>query len=145
MDQQPQAKEPVEPLFFRQADFESALEQSKLNGDTAKTPLRPYEVCTAVAKIDDSGKIKGAQNVRGTWRLYFRTRETRLNFITRKYIMLRDQLVPLYDKNPTVTRQNNPGELREKITVKDIPLSVSNVLIAEHMSEIGVILKTDVK
>ena len=59
--------------------------------------------------------------------------------------MLRDQLVPLYDKNPTVTRQKNPDEIREKITIKDIPLSVSNDLIAEHMSEIGVILKTDVK
>ena len=59
--------------------------------------------------------------------------------------MLRDQLVPLYDKNPTVTRQNSPDEIREKITVKDIPLSVSNDLIAEHMSEIGVNLKTDIK
>ena len=72
MDQQPQAKESVEPLFFRQADFESALEQSNLQGDTAKTPLRPYEVCTAAAKITGSGKIEGAQNVRGTWRLYKR-------------------------------------------------------------------------
>ena len=98
MDQQPQAKESVEPLFFRQADFESALEQNNLQGDTAKTPLRPYEVCTAAAKITGSGKIEGAQNVRGTWLVYFKTKETRMNFITRKYIMLRDQLVPLYDK-----------------------------------------------
>ena len=42
--------------------------------------------------------------------------------------MLRDQLVQLYDTNPTVTRQNSPGEIKEKNTVKDIALSVSNLI-----------------
>jgi hypothetical protein len=54
-------------------------------------------------------------------------------------------LVPLYDMNPFVTQQDSPDDIREKITIKYLPLSVSNQELQKLFDDKTVKLATDIK
>ena len=53
--------------------------------------------------------------------------------------------MPVFDKNPSITKQLSPDEKREKITIKDIPLSIASQEIEQYLKDKNVGLITDVK
>ncbi len=130
----------VRPVFFMQRELEQAYRAT--GGDDRMPILTTYEVCTEVSRLTGDGSVDGAQNIRGTWRIYLKENVARMRLVVRKSMMLRNVKVTLFDQNPTVVKQQSPDELREKITVKDIPLSYSGEEIQRYLSERGVVMKT---
>ena len=58
----------------------------------------------------------------------------------KKQIKIRGTNVSLYDQNPAITRQKNQEERREKITVKDIPMSLAQSEVENYLRAKGVTL-----
>ena len=131
--------ERCEPVFFRQSDYDANCES---RSDTA---LTTYDVCMSVAKIVGKSLIDGAQNIRGVWRIYLTDRPARLNLCVRRHINIKGASVPVYDKNPMITKQLSPDGKREKITMKDISLSFASVEIEQYFKDEKVNIVTDVK
>ena len=53
--------------------------------------------------------------------------------------------VPVFDKNPMITKQLSPDDKREKITMKDIPLYIASAVIEKYLKDKKMNLVTDVK
>ena len=123
----------VEPVFILDRDIPG---QSQLK-------LRPYDICMEASKVIGKESVLGAQNVRGTWRLFCKSREKRLELLV-KGISLRGKSVSLFEKNPRST-QDDPSQMVEKITIKDLAITVSNDEVKEYLSAKGVSLTTDVR
>ncbi len=64
--------------------------------------------------------------------------------MVRKTLVLRNLSVALYDQNPAVLNQRAPNEMREKITIRDIPLSYSNEEVEKYLEDKGVSVKSPV-
>lgn len=103
----------VSPLFVKCSDL--------FNRDTTA-----LQICTAVARAIRVEKVEGAQRINHIWRLYVKDRSTRVELYTTKYIIIEGKQVPLYDQNPAITGSKNPEEKKDKLTIKNVPLSVSN-------------------
>ena len=100
----------------------------------ASHPPKPLELCRAAAAKVGPVKVDAAQPVRGIWRIYVKSREARVSLLS-KNISIRGQNILLYDKNPQVTHANSPDEKMERITIKDIPLSVDNSVIENFLKD----------
>ena len=87
--------------------------------------------------------VEGAQNIRGSWRIYLLSRKARLELLTKQFIIVEGQKFQLFDKNPTVAGQGSPDELREKIIIRDLPSSLSNQEIERYLISKGVNLTSD--
>ena len=86
-----------EPVFFRQKDFEAKTNENQLT---------TYEVCMAVAAVVGKAKVDGAQNIRGTGHIYLNDRTARLELCVRREIKLKGIIVPIFNKNQTLTKQD---------------------------------------
>ena len=128
-----------EPVFFRQSDYDANCES---RSDTA---LTTYDVCMSVSKIVGKSLVDGAQNIRGVWRIYLSDRPARLNLCVKRLINIKRVSVPVFDKNPSITKQLSPDEKREKIPIKDILLSIASQEIEQYLKDKNVGLVTDVK
>lgn len=107
--------------------------------------LRPYEVCVTAAVLIGERNVEGAQNVHGIWRIYVNSRESRVELLT-KGLALRHKNIPLFEKNPKSTNNDNPGVKAEKITIKDMPLSMDNNEIEVFLAcKDGVILTSTIR
>ena len=51
----------------------------------------------------------------------------------RKHIAIKGALVPVFDKNPVITKQLSPYDKLKKKTTKDIPLSVASAEIEQYL------------
>ena len=100
--------ERCEPLFFKHNELQEAIR-------TIDYTFKPYDICVSATQITGPDSIEGAQQVRGLWRIYFKTRAARLELLVRKNLNIRNIWVNLYDKNPFVTMQRNPDDKREKL------------------------------
>lgn len=133
------AQESSPPVFFKNKEFVDGMRRL---GNT--TELTPYNVCIAVEKTLGPGTVEGAQFIRGLWRVYLKSHAARIELLIKRELRLRDVKVTLYEKNPFVTDQDNPDELREKVTFKDLPLSVSSDEMLKYMQIKNVKVATDV-
>ena len=129
------------PLFIRDSDIGIAS-------------ITPFEVCSAVAKASRASKVEGVQKINNLWHLYFKDRATRLLVFSKESIMIAGRKVLLYDTNPQNTshatsqrvrgRPLGPPEINDKLTIKYLPLSVSNDEIKVMLEEQGVELKSPI-
>lgn len=125
----------VEPLFIQHSDIPGR----------DQLPVRPFDICMAASDSVGRDSILGAQNVRGIWRIYCRSREKRLEMLV-KGLSLRGRKVPLFEKNPRATNNSDPNQKVEKITIKDLPLSISNEEVLHYIKQIeGLHLTTDIR
>jgi ribA/ribD-fused uncharacterized protein len=122
----------VEPVFFKHSDYQSTKE------------LTVLDVYTAIKRIINPVNLSGAgaQNVRGIWRIYTLTRASRLELLLSKELIINNQRLTLYDANPAVT---GADATTERVQIKDIPLSVSNVEIQTYLLSKGVELTSPVR
>ena len=126
----------VEPLYCKQTDIPKSPKAEF---------VRPLELCEAMAKSIGSSNVDGAQPIRGLWRLYTKSKEARVELLI-KGIHLRGLSVPLYETNPFSTNTNDPNDKREKILIKDLPLSVDNTCIEDFLGEFShVQVQTDIR
>ena len=122
----------VEPLFIKDKDI------------SAKD-ISPYDICKALETVIRGNAIDGAQKIGGVWRLYFKDRDSRTNVLLKKSLVIVGKEIPLYDQNPFSTKQINPDDKKDKLTIKNIPLSVSNEEIQKMLESKNVKLASPVK
>ena len=130
----PQLLPTVEPVFFKQKDIHS---------NQNLTSLTSYDVCIAVSRIVGQSNVDGAQNINGIWRIYLLSKESRVNLLVRGALTLMGRQVQLFDKNPTLMR--DPTENIERLTIKDLPLSVSNSEIDAYLASKGLVAASNIK
>ena len=109
----------VEPVFIRNLDRNMTLE--------------PYDVCIAAGRVVGNGYIEGAQCINGVWRIYSKSRESRAKLVIKRELPINGVLYPVYDRNPALT--NFMQEACEKITIKELPLSVANSEVENYLRE----------
>ncbi len=107
--------------------------------------LTSYSVCKAVGRSVGNGTINGAQTILGIWRLYIKTSGTRAQLIVKRNLRINDVSVFLYNLNLMTTNQQTPENNREKVTIKDLPLSVSNTEIVKFLEIKSVKLVTPIR
>ena len=113
--------------------------------------ITPYLMCTAVTKATSETKLEGVQKINNVWRVYVKDKVTRLELFSRKHLTIAGKNVPLYDQNPNQSQQQMiHGQqmtpvMNDKLTIKHIPLSVSNDEIKRMLEEKGVSLRSQIK
>lgn len=120
----------VEPLFLQQKDI------------PASVSVRSLDISLEASKAVGREHFLGSQNVRGIWRLYTKSREKRLELLT-KGISLQGKSIPIYEANPRVTNVDNPSVQVEKVVIKDLPISISNDEVKAFLQNKGLNLTSE--
>ena len=129
----------VPPLFIRDADIGKAL--------------TPYEMCSNIVRASSPSMLEGVQKINNIWIVYFKDASTRLELAMKEHILITGKNVPLYDVNPNYSSQQmyrgTPGThmvtQNDKLTIKHLPLSVSNDDIKTMLLELDVELVSPIK
>ena len=121
----------IEPLYIK-------------NSDLSLRDLKPYDICQAMVRVVGTGKVDGAQRVKNIWRLYLKDRKARADLFVKQTILINGKNTQLYDQNPMNVnpRFQKPSD---KVTVKDIPLEISNDEIKVMLESVGAILISPIK
>ena len=117
----------VPPLFAKDSDI----------GTLGGTSISPYDMCSAITRTTGLTKLVGVQKINNLWGIYPTDATTRLEMFVKKHILINGKDIPLYDQNPCISRQQMQGERRQidKLTIKYVPLSVSNDEIKAMLEE----------
>ncbi|KAI8516266.1 hypothetical protein Bbelb_048470 [Branchiostoma belcheri] len=110
------------PVFFLEKDVHAV--------SPSETFFTNVEVYKAVARRVQASNIAGIQQVRGLWRLYLRDPEERASLIA-SGISLRDRYVEISDNHPFQQRNG------VRITVRDVPLSEDDGVVASGLKSYG--------
>ncbi len=116
--------EKVEPVFFRNS--------SVIMDENEEPKLKHYEVIEAISRVVRSDQIHMVQIVRGLWRIYMKSKQSRATLITRG-VDIRHLHIQLYDTNPYRTNSTDPSEVIERVTFKDLAGSVDDSLIMDYI------------
>ena len=130
----------VAPVFIKDSDI----------GDPTMTP---YEMSNAVITVTSSSKLEGVQKINGLWRIYVKDRVTRLELFCKEKLRVGSKFVNLYDKNPYSSQQQVSSGQRipqapqnnDKLTIRNLPLSVSNDEIKRMLEDNDVHLVSSIK
>ena len=116
-------KTSVRPLFVKDSDMRALGLQS----------VTPYEMCTAAIRASSPSSLEGVQKINDLWRLYMKDQTARLELCLKQSILVKGKNAPIYDNNPYISRQPPPDQFNgapqqqnDKLTIKNLPLSVSN-------------------
>lgn len=121
--------ESIEPVFIRAKDYSNT---SKLNS---------YDLCIAASRIVGHTNIDGAQLVNGLWRIYPKSLTSRVHLVTKGQLFINSIALKIFDKNPSL----NARELYEKITIKELPLHITDSEIEQFLRNRNVELTSEVK
>ena len=120
----------VTPLFAKHKDL----------GLTDEEQISVFHFCkelcaSDVVKRDD---IEGAQRVRGLWRIYLNNNGAKAKLLAQDFVF-RGKTVILYEQNPFLLRDenNDPDRRHVKVTIQNLPLSVSNSEIEAMIKRCG--------
>ena len=108
--------------------------------NSEKKPLTGEELYVALVKTVPIEHICGIQEIRSLWRIYLSSQDERIKVIS-SGIDLRGSFTPVYDTNP-FTRSHQEHVIR--VTVKDVPLSVSDNLIRMEIEATKTEIKGDI-
>ena len=107
--------------------------------------LNPYAVVKALLSRVHAQYVEGVQRIGQLWRIYVSSIKIRVDLLTKRTLIINGKLVPLYEQNPFITHQKSPEDRKDKLTVRGLPLSVSNKEIKTLLESQGVILASAVK
>lgn len=113
--------------------------------------ITPFQICNAVARICGSSKLEGVQKVNNLWMIYTNDKVARLQIASKDSIVFNGKNVQIYDENPYLYRAQvgEDGQIvnnkNDKITIKNIPLSVHNDLIRKLLEDNKLELVTPIK
>lgn len=112
----------IEPLFLKNRDL---IDQNRKKATA-------FELCRAMSEMVEDRNIEGAQIVRGVWKLYLKNNASRMKILT-EGLAVRGISVTVYDDNPY--RRTFDDSPVEKITIKDLPLSMDSEVIEKFLKE----------
>ena len=95
-------------------------------------PISGEQLYISLAKIVQSEEITGVQRIGALWRVYLNSHDSRVKLITNG-LELRGVTVPVYDTNPFTQAKN---EHLTRVTIRDVPLSVSDELISQTLAKL---------
>ena len=103
------------------------------------------QICNAVTRIILQGKLDGVQRIGNLWRVYLSEKTARIELFMLQRLNLEGNPVMFYDQNPYVVGLGSAGiaghklpQQKDKLTIKNVPLSVSNTEIENMLKENGV-------
>ena len=99
-----------EPVFFKVRSVPAE----------AGKELDTIEICSAAGKVSGRGTVRGAQRIRGLWRLYVHHKQARDKLLMEGTV-LRGISVTLLSKNPFTIAQQNGEE--KPLIISNIPIS----------------------
>lgn len=124
----------VHPLFIRDRDI-------------GNDSIEPMVLCRAITSIISPSKLQGVQIINNIWRIYIKDKPSRLELFIKESIIINGRRVKLYDQNPN--RIYEKGDVTQqpldKLTIRNLPLSVANEEIAKLLQEKNVVLKSSIK
>ena len=111
------------------------------------------QLCNAVTKVVGRSKLDGVQRIGGLWRIYLTDVASRLELFTTKPLLVEGKHVELYDQNPYVISSSSSSsstyrpapQSKDKLTIKNIPLFVSNDEIENMLKDNGVRLSSSLR
>ena len=115
-------KHTVLPLYIKQTDLTKTDEN-----------IAAIDLINAACKIVGSGNVIGAQRVNSLWLIYLKDRQSRLQLYTKGKLAVKGHLIQLYNENPFTSRMQH--QQNDKLTIKNLPLSVSNDEIKGMLQE----------
>ena len=131
----------VYPVFIKHTDL----------GLTMQQQLKVYDLSKELFKTIAREDIDGVQRVRGLWRIYVNTQQSRIKLLT-EGVTFKGIQVTIYDQNPFRTNHkdfdssNSTGQQQRtvKVTISNLPLSVGNEEVAIMMKRMGTLMKSDI-
>lgn len=101
-------------------------------------PYTVHEICSACERKTGHDTILGAQRLGALWRVYPKSRATRLKLLLNG-VALRGVTVNFRDKNPFIIQtQDGEKELKTtKLTIGNLPISFSNKEILAMIQKVG--------
>ena len=121
--------------------FSNVLSLFIKNSDIEDASMTAFQMCTYVTRVIGASKLDGIQKINGLWRVYIKDHATRLQLYLKNSILILGRQVHLHDQNPH-TRTfdiDSSGErvnsANDKLTIKNVPLSVSNEEIRKMLEE----------
>ena len=123
----------VIPLFFRDRDL----------NDNSITPM---DICRAITNVVGASKLDGLQKINSLWRIYLKDKQARLELCV-KPLSINGHQVTLLDQNPNVTFSGSgiSAQKKDKLTIKNLPLSVSNEEVVKFLKENNIVLVSAVR
>ena len=128
----------VPPLFIKDTDLESR-------------DLTPYQMCNFITRVCGGSRLEGVQKINSLWRIYLNDQTARLELYLKDTVLILGKQIKLYDQNPYTLRNQleNLGQsvntTNDKLTIKNIPLSVSNSEIKKMLEENKLTLVSQIK
>ena len=115
------------------------------NPNPAENRISGLEIYLAAERTAGQGSIKGAQDIRGLWRIYPTTREAR-NELLIKGMSVRGSALQVATTNPFLLRDKSGEESpTTKVWIADVPISVANSEIEHSLVKTGCELRSAVK
>ena len=126
-------KKPVvaHPVFFRSRDMPNGI--------------LDFELLKQAEKVTGYGRIKVIQKIDGIWRIHASDKEARLKLVTMG-LTIRGKAITPYDQHPNTLRDAE-GNIIEttKLTVSNIPWSLSEDDVVHALKEYGVEFTSELK
>ena len=88
-------------------------------------------------RVVKKDNVDGVQRIGQLWRIYLKTAVSRLELLARRSLLIQGSSVPLYEQNPFKTSQLSPDDIKDKLIIKNLPLSVSNKEVASLLADKG--------
>lgn len=88
-----------------------------------------YKLCVSLNDVTP-GEIRGAQQIRGLWKVYVKSEASRQILLTQGFT-LNNKNIKLFDSDP-FEQQSVPSE---KITIRDVPMDCDDGLILEYLRD----------
>ena len=114
----------MEAVFFRVGDFFK--------------DLTIVEVCKAVESVSGPSTCHGSQKLRQVWRVYMRTKESRVKLLAAGCLMLRGRRVETLGRNPFLLFDGNENVVATKLWISGVPISFSDEEIKKALNREGV-------
>ena len=115
-----------EPVFFKVRSVPAE----------AGKELDTIEICSAAEKVSGRGTVRGAQRIRGLWRVYVHHKQARDKLLM-EGIVLRGISVTLLSKNPfTISQQNGEEKPATRLIISNIPISVEGKTIETALAKV---------
>ena len=104
------------------------------------------DLCTAAERTTGRGTIRGAQRIRGLWRIYPKKSEARQKLLLEGMGPWGVQ-ISLLDKNPFIIRDQNGEDEKPatKVWVSNVPISCEDKQIETALTKIGCELRSALK
>ena len=92
----------IEPIYMRHKDLKTR-------------DVTSYTICQAMERIVGKRKVEGAQLVNYMWRLYVKDKESRIQLLSKKEMLVINKNVQLFDQHPGKIRAE--VKQMEKLTI----------------------------